>query len=138
MTNRRNQRLCVRHRQTALSHHLSEPNLPFSHPSSLSSSLTEALSAPTILSAQNPSQAILSVIQRPLSLRFSQSRHLSQSPPPLSVAAITDSAQQFAAISSFYLPLFLSVRKLNWQQLVQISKRFLEQFAAFLPLSEIL
>ncbi|PQQ10292.1 hypothetical protein Pyn_17594 [Prunus yedoensis var. nudiflora] len=37
-------------------------------------------------------------------------RHLSQSPPPLSVAAITDSAQQFAAISSFYLPLFLSVR----------------------------
>ncbi|PQQ08131.1 hypothetical protein Pyn_02969 [Prunus yedoensis var. nudiflora] len=59
-------------------------------------------------------------------------------PPPLSVAAITDSAQQFAAISSFYLPLFLSVRKLNWQQLVQISKRFLEQFAAFLPLSEIL
>ncbi|XP_021831694.1 uncharacterized protein LOC110771574 isoform X2 [Prunus avium] len=62
--------------------------------------------------------------------------HLSQSPPPLSVVAITDSAQQFAAISSFYLPLFLSIRKLNWQQLVQISKRFLEQFAAFLPLSE--
>ncbi|XP_021832289.1 uncharacterized protein LOC110771574 isoform X6 [Prunus avium] len=35
--------------------------------------------------------------------------HLSQSPPPLSVVAITDSAQQFAAISSFYLPLFLSI-----------------------------
>ncbi|PQQ04787.1 hypothetical protein Pyn_23542 [Prunus yedoensis var. nudiflora] len=108
LLSRRNQRLCVRHCQTALSHHLSEPNLAFSHPSFLSSSLTEALSAP-ILSAQNPSQAILSVIQRPLSLRFSQSRHLSQSPPSLSVAAITDSAQQFAAISSFYLPLFLSV-----------------------------
>ncbi|PQQ20128.1 hypothetical protein Pyn_19043 [Prunus yedoensis var. nudiflora] len=58
-------------------------------------------------------------------------RHLSQSPP-------SQIQHSFAAISSFYLPLFLSVRKLNWQQLVQISKRFLEQFAAFLPLSEIL
>ncbi|PQM33323.1 hypothetical protein Pyn_16731 [Prunus yedoensis var. nudiflora] len=128
--------------ETSLTEALSAPNLfdrssvcakplsakPLPQPSSLSSSLTEALSAP-ILSAQN----LLS--GKPLCQRRLCQPPLLSKPPPLSIAAITDSAQQFAATSSFYLALFLSVSS-SCRSAGNLWSR-LELPAAVLPLSEL-
>ncbi|PQQ07587.1 hypothetical protein Pyn_20180 [Prunus yedoensis var. nudiflora] len=81
----------------------------------------EALSAPTILSAQNPSQAILSVIQRPLSLRFSQSRHLSQSPPSLSVAATSLSRRHHRFSTAVRSHLFILFTSLSLCQEIELA-----------------
>ncbi|PQM35550.1 hypothetical protein Pyn_18993 [Prunus yedoensis var. nudiflora] len=74
----------------------------------------DATSPPLSLCSMN---AILSVIQRPLSLRFSHSRHLSQSPPSLSVAATSLSRRHHRFSTAVRSHLFILFTSLSLCQL---------------------